>query len=108
VGKEARDWAMACKAFSRAVEACSWCPWQQQGVSEGEAVAAPGDEGTTQAAGRPTAASLQLLVSRIDSNCFGCFSNDSGPPFARGVFLEAAMFNHSCSPNCAASNDKEM
>ena len=90
VGKEARDWAMACKVFSRAVEACDWCPWGAEGKVA------------------PTAGELQLMVSRIDSNCFGCFSNDgSGPPFARGVFLEAAMFNHACAPNCAASNDKE-
>lgn len=46
----------------------------------------------------------QLMLSRIDCNVFGCFSKlESGHLFGQGVYLEAAHFNHSCDPNCAAS-----
>ena len=58
---------------------------------------------------------LHALVSRIDSNCFGVYKSGCGdvsdgrrPRLAlgrnvdllgRGLYLEAALFNHSCSPN---------
>ncbi len=47
----------------------------------------------------------QHMLSRIDSNVFGCFSKlESGHLFGQGMYLEAALFNHSCDPNCAVSS----
>ena len=46
-------------------------------------------------------------MSKVDSNCFGCFvpsdGGDRDVGFGHGVYLAASMFNHSCAPNCAAT-----
>ena len=39
------------------------------------------------------------MLSRIDTNVFGCFA-DKSHLFAQGIYIDAAMFNHSCDPNC--------
>lgn len=86
--KETKAWAKCCTLFRAAVEACPWCPWR------GSPAAALSDS------------QLQQMVSRIDSNVFGVFSKGAeGKLYAHGVYLAAAMFNHSCLPNCVAGTD---
>ena len=100
--KEATEWAKCCSIFRSLVEACDWCPWRL-----------PGSPSTRPPP--PTEEDLHALVSRIDSNCFGVFRagcGDAAPRLAmgrnidllgRGLYLQAAMFNHSCAPNCSVS-----
>jgi SET and MYND domain-containing protein len=80
--KERVDWTKACAVFSGAVAACGWCGWS----------AAAGGAA-------PTERRLHEMLSRIDSNCFGCYSAD-GRLVGHGVYPAAALFNHSCEPNC--------
>ena len=51
-------------------------------------------------------------MAGLDSNCFGCFVDDSerdserlggAQLFGHGCYPAASMFNHSCAPNCNAS-----
>jgi len=103
--KETTDWTKCCASFRTLVAACPWCPWR----------CGEGGEGSPTPPPPPTDAELHSLVSRIDSNCFGVFrpgSGDAAPRLAmgrnvdllgRGLYLHAAMFNHSCSPNCSVS-----
>ena len=68
----------------------------------------------------PTDDELHALVSRVDSNCFGIYRSGAGEAggggrarvdalgrdvdlLGRGVYLAAALFNHSCAPNCCVS-----
>lgn len=103
--KEASEWARCCASFRGVVEACEWCPWRPDGA------------GSTSHRPPPTDAELHALASRIDSNCFGIFRDghgDGAPRLAsngrnvdllgRGVYLDAALFNHSCSPNCSVTS----
>mmetsp|Transcript_6074 Transcript_6074/g.14076 ORF Transcript_6074/g.14076 Transcript_6074/m.14076 type:complete len:174 (-) Transcript_6074:164-685(-) len=46
---------------------------------------------------------LHALLSRLDCNIFGCFTRDGGPLCGHACYLTAAMFNHSCEPNCTAT-----
>ena len=94
--KEASDWSKACASFRSALEACEWC----------NPAAWSDDE-------------LHALTSRIDSNCFGVYKagvgGDANAPtrrapsgrevdlLGRGLYLDAALFNHSCAPNCSVS-----
>lgn len=106
--KEASDWAHCCASFRSVLEACSWCPWRK--------AVGGGDERPPPPRPPPSDAELHALTSRIDSNCFGIFRPDTGdatPPrtqrgrdidlLGRGVYLQAALFNHSCAPNCSVS-----
>ena len=47
----------------------------------------------------PTEEELRELCSRIESNVFGVIDSENRV-IAQGVYLAAAMFNHSCTPNC--------
>ena len=101
--KEALDWARCCASFRNAVEACKWCPWLSSG------------DGLPTRSPPPSDAELHALTSRIDSNCFGIFRpapGESAPKtclgrnvdlLGRGVYLDAALFNHSCAPNCSVT-----
>lgn len=55
-------------------------------------------------------------ITGIDSNCFGCFIDDSNSLttrvggaqlFGHGCYPAASLFNHSCEPNCNASTGIE-
>lgn len=85
--KEAGEWIRACTLFRRALCACEWWP-RVSGVP----LVCSDDE-------------LHSLVSRLDSNCFGCFIESGKAPalFGHGCYPAASMFNHSCAPNCSAS-----
>ena len=87
--KEAAMWAKASHLLREAISCCDWCPW---GIEEG-GTSAP-----------PTDAELHAVLSRLDSNCFGCYRCDGGPTIGHGCFLSAAVFNHSCDPNCFATS----
>ena len=87
--KEAAVWAKASHLLREAISCCDWCPW---GIEEG-GTSAP-----------PTDAELHAVLSRLDSNCFGCYRCDGGPTIGHGCFLSAAVFNHSCDPNCFATS----
>ena len=86
--KEASEWSRATEHFRRALAASTSAPLA--------AAAATIDE-----------RELHELVSKVDSNCFGCFvpsdGGDRDVGFGHGVYLAASMFNHSCAPNCAAT-----
>ena len=86
--KEASEWSRATEHFRRALAASTSAPLA--------AAAAAIDE-----------RELHELVSKVDSNCFGCFvpsdGGDRDVGFGHGVYLAASMFNHSCAPNCAAT-----
>jgi len=94
--KEAALWGKACQLLREAISCCEWCPW---GREAGDVRAPP-----TTAPLPPTDAELHALLSRLDSNCFGCFRCDGGPTIGHGCFLAAAVFNHSCDPNCFATS----
>lgn len=80
--KERRDWDKLFSLLEKALTQCDW--WR--------------------AVPSTVARDWQHMLSRIDSNVFGCFSNlNSGHLFGQGMYLEAAFFNHSCNPNCAVS-----
>ena len=108
--KEASDWARCCVAFRGVVEACEWCPWRVDGADSDSCHRLPPHD-------PPSDAELHALASRIDSNCFGIFREghgDGAPRLAsngrnvdllgRGVYLDAALFNHSCAPNCSVTS----
>lgn len=81
--KERREWDKLFAVLEDALALCEW--WQPE-------------------PGRVRPYEWQHMLSRIDCNVFGCFSKlESGHLFGQGVYLEAAHFNHSCDPNCAAS-----
>jgi len=84
---ERRDWL---KLFAVLETALGHCPWYT-------APAAPADAAQQ-------AQLWQQMLSRIDTNVFGCFA-DKSHLFAQGNYIDAAMFNHSCDPNCAVSPD---
>ena len=88
--KEAAVWAKASHLLREAISCCEWCPWGRE------------EEGGTSAP--PTDAELHAVLSRLDSNCFGCYRCDGGPTIGHGCFLSAAVFNHSCDPNCFATS----
>jgi len=85
--KEALEWSRACAAFRTVLSHARW--W--------DGVAHP----------LPSDADLHAMVSRLDSNIFGCFVRDGGPLFGHACYLQAATFNHSCSPNCSATSGVE-
>lgn len=87
--KEAALWAKAAHLLREAIACCEWCPWVRE-------------EGGTSTP--PTDAELHAVLSRLDSNCFGCYRCDGGPTIGHGCFLSAAVFNHSCDPNCFATS----
>ncbi|KAL1496069.1 hypothetical protein AB1Y20_014696 [Prymnesium parvum] len=86
--KAEAEWRRACALFRHALEACEGV--EARGFSDEE---------------------IHALVSRLDSNCFGCYIEDSrregAPPFAHGCYPAASLFNHSCAPNCTASTGLE-
>lgn len=47
--------------------------------------------------------SLKQIYSQIQSNAFGMTSG-AGRVVGQGLFLAAAMMNHSCNPNCRADD----
>jgi SET and MYND domain-containing protein len=77
-------WAKACAIFRTVLSHTAW--W-------GESLRA-----------LPTDIELFGLVSRLDSNIFGCFVRDGGPLFGHACYLQAATFNHSCAANCSATS----
>jgi hypothetical protein len=80
---ERREWE---KLFLLLEDALAQCEWWQVRPDE-----APYD--------------WQHMLSRIDSNVFGCFSKlEGGHLFGQGMYLEAGFFNHSCDPNCVVSS----
>lgn len=101
--KEVTEWSKCCACFRELCEACAWCPWTS---TEGQGETPPPP---------PTDEELHALTSRIDCNCFGVFRPGCGDGRARmsmgrnvdllgrGLYLEAALFNHSCAPNCFVS-----
>lgn len=82
--KEALEWAKACAIFRTVLSHTAW--WGQ----------------TLRAL--PTDSELFSVVSRLDSNIFGCFVRDGGPLFGHACYLQAATFNHSCAANCSATS----
>jgi len=88
--KEEREWGRACELFREALACCEWCPWRS------------GDDGDSDK--MPSDLELHAVLSRLDSNCFGCYTEDGGSVCGHGAYLAAAAFNHSCAPNCAASS----
>ena len=88
--KEEKEWGRACELFREALACCDWCPWRSDDS---------GGSGTP-----PSDLELHAVLSRLDSNCFGCYTEDGGPVCGHGAYLAAAAFNHSCAPNCEASS----
>ena len=84
---ERRDWL---KLFAVLDNALGHCPWYTAPAASADAV--------------QQAQVWQQMLSRIDTNVFGCFA-DKSHLFAQGIYIDAAMFNHSCDPNCAVSPD---
>lgn len=101
--REAALWAKASHLLREAVACCEWCPWSRTPESGGGEGGEEGGDGGTSAP-PPTDAELHALLSRLDSNCFGCYQFDGGPVIGHGCFLAAAVFNHSCDPNCFATS----
>jgi len=79
--KEALEWAKACGVFRSVLAHAAW--WTEPLPSDTE---------------------LFALVSRLDSNIFGCFVRDGGALFGQACYLQAATFNHACAPNCSATS----
>ena len=93
---ERRDWA---KLFTVLENALTQCEWYAAAPSP-----SPTAAGELAGSAPTSRRDWQHMLSRIDSNVFGCFSsNESGQLFGQGMYLEGAMFNHSCDPNCAVS-----
>ena len=81
----AAERALLSQSYRELCGACAWCPWRE----------APPDA--------PTDEALRAVVSRIDSNAFGCFAAEGDDPdgaspelCGHGIYLAASMFNHSC------------
>ena len=74
--EEIKEWV---KPFSLLRRALAACPWME--------------------GAEPSELALRQMLSRIDSNCFGVIDQEMRV-VSQGVYVHAAMFNHSCDPNC--------
>ena len=49
---------------------------------------------------------LEQMFSRIETNVHGIYHGSTAQLVGHGMYPSAAMFNHSCAPNCKLDSDK--